>query len=135
MAYCIVLGWTKSSFECFNILWKNLNELFGQSNIQSDRYSTVPMVYCMLCVWQVISVVSDSATPWIVAHQALLSVGFSKKDSREIFVVPLRKEHLIRSSQQLALLATESVGIFPRLGPATGQWVRRPQFEWSDKEK
>ena len=25
------------------------------------------------------SVVSDSATPWTVAHQALLSIGFSKQ--------------------------------------------------------
>jgi hypothetical protein len=48
-------------------------------------------------------------------------MGFSGKDSREIFVVPLRKEHLVRSSQQLALLATESVGILARLGPATDQ--------------
>ena len=87
-----------------------------------------------VCVVSRYSPVWLFATPWTVALQALLSVGFSRKDSREIFVVPLRKEHLIRSSQHLALLATESVGILARLVPATAQWVRRPQSEWSDKE-
>ena len=32
------------------------------------------------CACQVASVVSDSATPWTVAHQALLSSGFSRQE-------------------------------------------------------
>ena len=32
------------------------------------------------CACQVALVVSDSATPWSVAHQALLSVGFSRQE-------------------------------------------------------
>ena len=33
-----------------------------------------------MCAWQVTSVVSDSMTPWTVAHQAPLSMGFSRQE-------------------------------------------------------
>ena len=111
--------------------WKFWPIQYTEWQILSCTYGilhAVCLVSCFSCVWLF-------ATPWTVALQAPLSVGFSRQDSREIFVVPLRKEHLIRSSQQLSLLATEFVGILARLGPATEQWVRRPQSEWSDKEK
>ena len=39
-------------------------------------FSAVPMV----CVRYIASVMSDSATPWIVAHQAPLSLGFSRQE-------------------------------------------------------
>ena len=34
--------------------------------------------FCLVCACYVASVVSDSATLWSVAHQALLTMGFSK---------------------------------------------------------
>ena len=33
-----------------------------------------------MCMCQVASVVSDSATPWTVAYQAPLSMGFSRQE-------------------------------------------------------
>ena len=43
-----ILGWPKSSFRFFcSILWKNLNELFGQPNI-SVEHSTEEVEFCLI---------------------------------------------------------------------------------------
>lgn len=52
-----------------------------------------------------------------------------------MFIIPLRKEMLVRSFQQPDLLATEIVGISVKLGPATEQGTWEPQSEQSDKER
>ena len=50
-----------------NQLW---DQLAFRRLIMCDKY----------CVW-VRSVVSNTVTPWTVAHQALLSMGFSRQES------------------------------------------------------
>ena len=34
-----------------------------------------------MCTWSITSVMSNSATPWTVAHQTLLSKGFFREDT------------------------------------------------------
>ena len=65
---------------------KQLNLLFAQGQLPAGD-GTVDKVYpapssisSILCVSR--SVMSDSATPWTVAHQAPLSKGFSRQEYR-----------------------------------------------------
>ena len=64
-----VLGWLNIQSSFSDILQKNPNERFGQSNNHS----------CVRAC-SVASVVSDFVTLWTVAHQAALSVGFSGQE-------------------------------------------------------
>ena len=44
-------------------------------------FKTLPkLMFSLLCCAVLRSVVSDSATPWTVTHQAHLSMGFSKPE-------------------------------------------------------
>ena len=55
---------------------------------------------------QVTSVVSDSATPWTVAHQAPLSMGFSRQDYLGWVAMPSsRGSSLLRDREQVSRFA------------------------------
>ena len=64
-----VLGWLNIQSSFSDILQKNPDECFGQFGNHSCVYA------CSIA-----SVVSDFVTPWTVAHQAPLSVGFSGQE-------------------------------------------------------
>ena len=57
--------------------WKNVAHQYGLLDIRHNKHNICNRYLCMLCH---LSCVQLFATPWAVAHQAPLSMGFSEQE-------------------------------------------------------
>ena len=74
----------------------------------STQVKRVPFVHCMLSH----SVVSDSATPWTVAHQAPLSMEFSRHEYWNGLPFPFSGDFPNPGMEPASLLSPASAGGF-----------------------
>ena len=76
----INLGSTANPVHAIYICWDFLNFCF--TIMVKCKYVYLLFIYTYAISCDLWSVVSDSATPWTVVHQAPLSMGFSRQECR-----------------------------------------------------
>ena len=73
------------------------------------------------------SVVSDSATPWTVARQAPLSMGFSRREHCSGFPSPPLGDLPNPGVEPASLMSPALVGSLPLAPPGKPLWTSRQQ--------
>ena len=85
--------WHSFTFKknAFGILWQNEGQPSVYQLVTCGEVKLIVMWMCMLAC-SVTSVVSDAAIPWIVAHQAPLSMGILRARILEWVATPSSRE-------------------------------------------